>query len=64
MKGRLEADLTNMKSTSQKVDETAFYNNISDSEKVKILPVVNYTSYKYNLSCSSSSLWKILETDC
>ncbi|CAM0911411.1 unnamed protein product [Alopecurus aequalis] len=35
VKGRLEADLTNMEITSQKVDDTAFDNNISDAEKVK-----------------------------
>jgi len=35
VKGRLEADLANMESTSQKVDYTAFDNNISDAEKVK-----------------------------
>jgi hypothetical protein len=37
MKGRLEAGLMNMKSTSQKVDDTASsdVNNFPDVEKVK-----------------------------
>ena len=36
MKGRLEADLTNMKITSQKVDDTASdVNNFPEVEKVK-----------------------------